>query len=192
MKGAVVSGIALLSLTLGAPTAARSEVPSLLSALNLGGYAPGERAPGFVGYTMHGPRLSLGDVRGKVVILTFWATWCPPCRTDLTLLEDLHRRLGAQQLAVIAVNVQEPSAVVRKYIEALSLTFTVLVDPRGEIQRSYGVIGLPTTFLIARDGRAVARAIGPRDWAGLPSRELVQALLNESVPPETPPETARP
>jgi peroxiredoxin len=167
-------------------------VSSLLSALNLGGYAPGERAPSFAGHTMHGPRLSLGDVRGKVVILTFWATWCPPCRTDLTSLEDLHRRLGSQHLAVIAVNVQEPSAVVRKYIEGLSLTFAVLADPRGEIQRSYGVIGLPTTFLIARDGRAVARAIGPRDWAGLPSRELVQALLDDSLLPETPSETGRP
>jgi peroxiredoxin len=188
----VVRGIVLLSLALGTPTAAQSEVSSLLSALNLGGYASGEQAPDFVGHTIHGPRLSLGDVRGKVVVLTFWATWCPPCRTDLTLLEDLHRRLGTQHLAVIAVNVQEPSAVVRQYIEVLSLTFEVLVDPRGEIRRSYGVIGLPTTFLIARDGRAVARAIGPRDWASPPSRELVQALLGESVPPKTPSETGRP
>jgi len=188
----VVSGIVLLSWALGAPAAARSEVSSLLSALDLGGYAPGEQAPDFVGQTMHGPRLSLGDLRGKVVVLTFWATWCPPCRTDLALLEDLHRHLGAQHLAVIAVNAGEPSPVVRQYVEALSLTFAVLVDPRGEIQRSYGVIGLPTTFLIARDGRPVARAIGPRDWTGFPSRQLLQALLHESVPPASPTETRRP
>jgi peroxiredoxin len=188
----VVRGIVLLSLALGTPTAARSEVSSLLSALNLGGYAFDEHAPDFVGHTIHGPRLSLGDVRGKVVVLTFWATWCPPCRADLVLLEDLYRRLGVEHLAVIAVNVQESSAVVQKYIDALGLTFAVLVDPRGEIQRSYGVIGLPTTFLIARDGRAVARAIGPRDWVSLPSRELLQALLSEAVPPATLSESGRP
>jgi peroxiredoxin len=188
----VISGIVLLSCALAAPAAARSDMSSLLSALDLGGYAHGERPPDFVGHTTHGLGLSLADVRGKVVVLTFWATWCLPCRTELALLEDLHRYLGAQHLAVIAVNAREPSPVIREYVEVLGLTFTVLVDPRGEIQRSYGVIGLPTTFLIARDGRAVARAIGPRDWAGSPSRALLQALLHEPVSPGAPSRTGRP
>ena len=187
----VVSGILLLSYALAAPAAARSDMSSLLSALDLGGYSPGERPPDFVGHSTHGPRVSLADLRGKAVVLTFWAMWCPPCRTELALLEDLHRHLGAQHLAVIAVNVREPSPAVREYVEGLGITFAVLVDPRGEIQRSYGVIGLPTTFLIARDGRAVARAIGPRDWAGSPSRELLQTLLHEPFPPAAPSGTGR-
>jgi peroxiredoxin len=188
----VVSGIFLLSWALAAPAAARSDMSSLLSALDLGGYSPGEQPPAFVGHTMHGQALSLANLRGKVVVLTFWATWCPPCRGEMALLEDLHRNLGAQRLAVVAVNVLEPSPVVREYVEALGLTFAVLVDPRGEIQRSYGVVGLPTTFLIARDGRAVARAIGPRDWAASPSRELFQTLLHEPVPPAAPSGTGQP
>jgi peroxiredoxin len=184
MKG-LVTGLVLLTQVVAAPTHASSDVSRLLSALELGGYTPGERPPDFVGRTADGKPLSLTDLRGNVVLLTFWASWCPPCRPDMVLLEDLHRTLGSQRLVVIAVNVRERPTVVRDYAAALGLTFAILVDPRGAIQASYGVIGLPTTFLIARDGRAVARAIGPRDWGGAPSRELIQLLLHEPAPPSS-------
>ena len=173
-----VGALFLLVHALAGPAVAGTELPTLLSALELGGYAAGELPPPFVGRTAHGAALSLRELRGKVVIVTFWATWCPPCRAELALLEDLSRELG-EEFAVVAVNVRESSPVVREYAAALGLTFAVLVDPHGEIQRSYGVIGLPTTFLIGRDGRAVARAIGPRDWAGTRSRELLTLLRDE-------------
>jgi peroxiredoxin len=181
----ILTGIVLLAWALAVSTAARADLSSLLSALDLGGYSPGERPPDFVGRTTHGSGVSLAALRGKVVILTFWATWCPPCRPELAMLEGLQRELGAQELVVVAVNAREPSPLVREYVETLGLTYAVLVDPRGEIQHAYGVIGLPTTFVIARDGRAVARAIGPRDWAGARSRELLLALLREPASPAT-------
>jgi peroxiredoxin len=180
-----LTGFVLLAWALAMSTAARADVSSLLAALDLGGYSPGERPPDFVGHTAHGSRVSLAALRGKVVILTFWATWCPPCRPELAMLEGLQRELGAQELAVVAVNTREASPLVREYVETLGLTYSVLVDPRGELQNAYGVLGLPTTFVIARDGRAVARAIGPRDWAGARSRELLQALLREAASPAT-------
>jgi peroxiredoxin len=180
-----LTGVVLLAWALAMSTAARADVSSLLAALDLGGYGPGERPPDFVGHTAHGSRVSLAALRGKVVILTFWATWCPPCRPELAMLEGLQRDLGAQELAVVAVNTREAAPLVREYVETLGLTYTVLVDPRGELQHAYGVLGLPTTFVIARDGRAVARAIGPRDWAGARSRELLQALLGEAASPAT-------
>lgn len=182
----VATGIVLLSCAFAAPATAWSDMPSLLSALGLGGYSYGERPPGFVGHTVHGQSLSLADLRGKVVVLNFWATWCPPCGAEMALLEDLGRNFGVQHLAVVAVNVRESSPLVRGYVETLGLTFFVLVDPKGEIQRLYGVIGLPTTFLIARDGRAVARAIGPRDWAGSRSLRLLRTLVDEPAPPAVP------
>jgi peroxiredoxin len=177
-----VSWILLVAWTLAASTAASADVSSLLSALDLGGYAKGERPPDFVGHATSGSRVSMADLRGKVVVLTFWATWCPPCKPELAVFENLYRLHDAEQLAVVAVNVRESLPVVRGYAEAQGLTFTVVADLQGDIQRAYGVIGLPSTFLIARDGRAVARAIGPRDWLSAPFRELLQALVGEPVP----------
>ena len=165
------------------PPAAAAELSSLLAALDLGGYSPGERPPAFAGRTPYGGGLTLGELRGKVVVLTFWATWCVPCRTELPLLETLHREIGPGELAVVAVNARERATAVREYAQELGLTFALVLDPRGEIQRLYGVVGVPTTFLIARDGRAVARAIGPRDWTTAQFRELVQTLVREPAMP---------
>ena len=75
-----------------------------LRALGLGGYAPKERPPGFTALTTEGGRLSLSGLRGKVVLLTFWATWCQPCRDEMPLFERLHRDLGREGLVVVGVN----------------------------------------------------------------------------------------
>ena len=91
--------------------------------------------------------------------------------------ERLHREFSARGLAVIGINARETSAIIREYAKELGLTFPLLLDDSGKINSSYGVIGLPTTFLIDRDGRAVALAVGPREWNGNPSRELIRALL---------------
>ncbi len=186
-------GALLLAQAFAAPVdAVSADLSSLLSALDLGGYARNERPPDFVGLTPAGPGLALADLHGQVVLLTFWATWCPPCGPELEALESLHRELGAQRLAIVAVNASEPVSIVRDYASARGLTFAVLVDPRGDIQRAYGVLGLPTTFVIARDGRAVARAIGARDWAGARSRELLRELLQEPALPRAPAGAGRP
>jgi peroxiredoxin len=189
----VVSGFLLLVQALASPVdAVAGHLSSLLSALDLGGYAKDERPPAFVGRTLHGPALALADLHGKVVVLTFWATWCPPCGPELEVLESFHRELGAQRLAIVAVNASESVPVVREYARARGLTFAVLIDPRGDIQRAYGVVGLPTTFVIARDGRAVTRAIGVREWAGARFRELLLELLDEPAVPRAPAGATRP
>ena len=94
-------------------------------------------------------------------------------------LERLHREFSDQGLAVMGINAREGTATIREYAKELGLTFPVILDPSGRINSAYGVIGLPTTFLIARDGRAVALAIGPKEWSGKPARALIQALLAE-------------
>jgi len=177
MRG--VAGSLLALVTILATPAAGQQDTDLLRALDLGGYQPGERPPEFIGRTVDGKRLSLAGLRGRVVLVTFWATWCPPCREEMSLLESLHRGLATEGLAVVGVNVREEGAAILEYAGALGLTFPLFLDPQGEIQSAYGVIGLPTTFLIARDGRAVARAIGSRDWGGPQARALIRALLME-------------
>ena len=166
---------------LNAAAAERPAVAKLLTALNASGYPFAMQPPEFSGATADGQRVSLDSLQGKVVILNFWATWCLECRPEMPMFERLHREFGAQGLSVVGINAREGATAVRVYAKELGLTFPLILDPRGTINAAYGVIGLPTTFLIGRDGRPVALAIGPRDWNGEPARALIPALLAEPV-----------
>jgi peroxiredoxin len=118
-------------------------------------------------------------MRGKVVIVNFWASWCAECRPEMPALQRLHRDFAARGLVMIGINAREDTATIRHYAQELGLTFPLLVDPDGKINAAYGVVGLPATFIIGRDGRAVAFAVGPREWASAPARALIETLLAE-------------
>ena len=152
---------------------------SLLKPLGLVGYSSPTTPPHFSGGTIDARQLSMTDLRGKVVLVNFWASWCVECRPEMPVLERLHREFGPRGLAIVGINAREQAAPVRQYAKALGLTFPLVLDPAGTINASYGVIGLPTTFLAARDGRAVAFAVGPREWGGAAARTLIEALLVE-------------
>jgi peroxiredoxin len=99
----------------------------------------------------------------------------------MVLFERLHQEFAAQGLTVLGVNVREEPQRLQRYAREAGLTYPLVLDPAGEIAQAYGVIGLPTTVLVGRDGRPVALAIGPRAWGSAEARALVQALLAESV-----------
>ena len=177
-----IAGVLIATVTiLPAPEVSRAEVTELPQKLNLTVYARGTKPPEFNGSTADGRTASLASLRGKVVLLNFWATWCQECRSEMPLFERLHRELTAQGLNVIGINAREGTAAIRAYTKELGVTFPVVLDPKGEINATYGVVGLPTTFLIGRDGQAIALAVGPRDWASVPARAIIQALLAESA-----------
>jgi cytochrome c biogenesis protein CcmG, thiol:disulfide interchange protein DsbE len=160
------------------------EIAALLKPLELIAYRPGTRPPAFSGPTLDGRQLSLTELRGKVVVVNFWASWCLECRPEMPVLQGLHRELAPRGLAVIGINAREDKLAVGRYAKELGLTFPLLLDPSGLINANYGVVGLPATFVVGRDGRAVAFAVGPRDWGGKPARALIDALLAE--PPSGP------
>lgn len=178
-SGVAVCVIAASMIAVNVLAAERPAIAKLLNALNASGYPSAMQPPEFSGFTVEGQRVSLDSLQGKVVILNFWATWCLECRPEMPMFERLHREFGAQGLSVVGINAREGATAVRVYAKELGLTFPLILDPRGTINAAYGVIGLPTTFLIGRDGRPVALAIGPREWNGEPARALIQALLAE-------------
>jgi len=178
-SGVAVCVIAAFMTALNAAAAERPAVANLLKALNASGYPSALQTPEFSGFTVDGQRVSLDSLQGKVVILNFWATWCLECRPEMPMFERLHREVGAQGLSVVGINAREEAASVRVYAKELGLTFPLIMDPSGKINSAYGVIGLPTTFLIGRDGRPVALAVGPREWSGKAARALIQVLLAE-------------
>ena len=174
-------GIVAVLTALNAMAAEPPTLAELLKALNLSGYSSVMQPPEFSGFTADGLRVSLAGLRGRVVLLNFWATWCLECRSEMPAFEQLHREFSAQGLAIVGINAREGTSTIREYTRELGLTLPLIADPTGKINSDYGVIGLPTTFLIGRDGRAVGLAIGPREWSAKPARALIQVLLAEPV-----------
>jgi peroxiredoxin len=99
----------------------------------------------------------------------------------MLLFELLHQDFAARGLTVLGVNVREETQRMQRYAREVGLTYPLVLDREGVIAKAYGVIGLPTTVVVGRDGRPVALAIGPRAWGSAAARALVQALLAESV-----------
>jgi peroxiredoxin len=148
-----------------------------LAQLDLAPYSRGTAPPDFSLRTPEGRIVSLAGLRGNVVVLNFWATWCRECRAEMPAFEMLHRRFGARGLVVVGVNTREGATAAQNYARELGLTFPVVLDSDGTVTSLYGVIGLPTTFLIGRDGRAVALAVGAREWASMAALDVAETLL---------------
>src|ERR1051325_1185621 len=171
------AALALVAILAGAAT--RVDMAELFNRLALTPYASGTKPPEFAGRTLDGKTLSLTSLRGKVVILNFWASWCLECRSEMPAFEQLHREFAARGLAVVGVNARETTSGLGRFAKELRLTFPLVVDGDGEINRAYGIVGLPTTFFIARDGRAVALAVGVREWRGAATKNIIMTLLAE-------------
>jgi peroxiredoxin len=169
---AVLNPLAILA-------AERPSVQELLRALNTSGYPTVLQPPEFSGITADGRKVTLANLSGRVVLLNFWAAWCRECRPEMSAFERLHREFSAQGLAVVGINAREGETTIREFGKELGLTFPLIADPTGKINSAYGVVGLPTTFLIDRSGRPVALAVGPREWNGKAARALIGALLTE-------------
>lgn len=140
--------------------------------------AAGKLAANFKLKDLKGDEISLASLRGKVVFLNVWATWCAPCREEMPSIESLYKDFKANKdFVVLAVSQDTDGAMVRPFLEQNHLSFTVLLDPRNEVGERYDVNGIPETFIIGRDGRIVAHHVGPYDWSNADIREALQELI---------------
>jgi thiol-disulfide isomerase/thioredoxin len=110
--------------------------------------------------------VTLADFHGKVVLLTVWATWCHPCEAEVRQLARLQSTLGGDSFAVVALSIDQGGlAHVQSFYEQAGVSqLGLYVDSAGYIVRDLNIVGIPTALLIGRDGREVARAVGPIDW----------------------------
>jgi peroxiredoxin len=135
-----------------------------LIALATGPTAPGEvgsPAPDFSLEDTAGRTVTLGDYRGKVVLINFWATWCLPCRAEMPELESIYRARRGDGFEVVAIDLQESDAEVQPFMEELGLTFPALLDRDGFVSRAYRARALPSSFLVDRQGTIRYVKIGP-------------------------------
>lgn len=146
------------------PTPARSFVtvtPSLVpTSPSTPTPVPGRQAPDFTLPTLDEQTISLSDLRGQRVLINFWATWCGPCRIEMPVIERIYERYRDQGFVVLAVNVEEPEDRVRPFVAELGLTFPILLDENGDVVRQYGIVGLPTSVFVNRDGLIFQQHLG--------------------------------
>ncbi len=120
----------------------------------------GSPAPNFALKDLDGNMIYLEETLGKVVLLNFWATWCGPCRVEMPFFERTYAEFKDEDFVVLAVDFDEPIEAVRAFKEELNLNFPILLDPGGEVQRTYRVLGYPTSVLIDREGLIHAIHVG--------------------------------
>jgi thiol-disulfide isomerase/thioredoxin len=136
-----------------------------------------KQAPRFVRPDVNGKRIDLEHYRGKVVLLNFWATWCAPCRVELPTFSSWQGRYGQDGLQVIAVSMDDDSAPVIKAVSELQLNFPVLMGDEKLGNEYGGVLGLPVTYLVGRNGKILARYAGETDLDQIESK--VRELLSQ-------------
>jgi cytochrome c biogenesis protein CcmG, thiol:disulfide interchange protein DsbE len=147
--------LALLTMTLAA---AGCDIPSAT-------IEPGAPVPSFQAPELDGSEVSLASLRGEVVLLNVWATWCYPCRREMPSFEALHQEFAAEGLRVVAVSIDSRGARrdIEEFLGEYGITFTILHDAEKRITTSFRTLGVPETFLIDREGRLVKRWTGRID-----------------------------
>jgi peroxiredoxin len=124
-----------------------------------------------------GGKFRLSDHRGKVVMVNFWATWCPPCLEEMPAMDRLYRQHKDAGFTLVAVSVDADGAKIAPFLTAHKLTFPVGLDPRMDLANGYAVRALPSSFIVGRDGNLAALAIGPRHWDSDAAHSLVEGMV---------------
>jgi peroxiredoxin len=156
---------------------ARMSVADAIKELDLIKPARQKLADDFTVPTPGGDKFRLADQRGKVVMVNFWATWCPPCLEEMPAMERLYRKHKDAGFTLVAISVDADPGKVTPFVTEHKLTMPIGVDPRMDLANTYGVRALPSSFVVSRDGHLTALAIGPRHWDNTAAHALVEGLL---------------
>jgi peroxiredoxin len=152
----------------------------------MGGYSPAdsgknpsviEKAADFSLKDLRGGTVPFSSMRGKVVLLSFWATWCPPCVSEMPSLNKLYQELRPRGFEVVAVSLDRSADDVREYTGKKGFKFLILMDEGNKVARLYKVFSTPTTFLIDRKGNIIERFYGEYDWQDRDIRAKIEKLF---------------
>ena len=140
-------------------------------------------APELKANDLNGSAKTLADYRGKVVLLNFWASWCPPCLREMPSMERLRLKMAGRPLAIVALDSAETADEVKAFLSRMKLGFPVLLDPEGSNTKRWKVFALPTSFLLDAEGRVRYVLTGPTEWDEGEALEVIESLLAEIPAP---------
>ncbi len=135
----------------------------------------GYPAPDFTLKDLDGNTVRLSDLRGKVIFINFWATWCPPCRAEMPEIEAVHQEYKDKGVVVLGVDISEPESTVRQYIQEGGFSWTIVLDKTGEVSRDYQITAIPTSFFLDREG--IIRVVN----IGAMTKRAMEAKLAEAM-----------
>jgi peroxiredoxin len=136
-----------------------------------------QKAPDFTLKDLKGNPVTLSSLKGKVVLLNFWATWCPPCVAEMPQLNKLHKKMGSQGLEIVAVSTDSLIEYPRDFVSKNNIAFRVLYDEEHTVARLFKVFSMPTTFLIDKRGVIVEKFFGDYEWADADMVKKIEKLL---------------
>lgn len=131
--------------------------------------------------SLRGAPVKLSSLKGKVVVLNLWATWCGPCRAEMPSMQRMYDRLKGDGLEILAVNLMEDKPRVQSFAQELKLTFPILLDSSGRVGREYDARAIPTTYVLDRRGLIFARAVGAREWDTTEMIDLLRGILRDGT-----------
>ncbi len=137
----------------------------------------GKPAPDFTLKDTTGTVWKLSNLKGNLVFVNFWATWCPPCRDEMPSMEALHRRLASEKFLMLSVLYNDDPGQAAQYVHTNGFTFPLLLDPIGEAARAYGITGVPETYIVDQDGILREKIIGPVQWSSAGAITMVGKYL---------------
>jgi peroxiredoxin len=135
-----------------------------------------EEVPNFT-FTLDNASRELSDLQGQVVVLNFWASWCPPCVAEMPSLERLHKQFEGRGLMVLGISVDEDATIYESFLRDHRITFPNHRDPDRSISALYGTFMYPETYIIDGEGRLVRKIIGPLEWDSPQVVEFLSRLL---------------
>ncbi|MGA3024551.1 MAG: TlpA disulfide reductase family protein [Bryobacteraceae bacterium] len=136
----------------------------------------GDTAPAFSITTDQGHRITPTDFGGRVLVLNFWATWCPPCVEETPSLSEFQKRMAASGVVVVGVSVDKNPKLYNQFLKRFSPSFQTARDPDEGIPNSYGTYQYPETYVIDRNGKVVQKVIGSRNWMDPDNISSIQSL----------------
>jgi len=145
--------------------------------LTFGSYAYAQKAPAFV-LPGDNKTINLNKLKGKVVYLDFWASWCDPCRKSFVWMNDMHSRYAGKKFTIVAVNLDSSKADATKFLEQLPASFDIAYDPDGSVASKYNLKAMPTSYLIDKKGQLVFAHKGYREGDAKEIEEKIHQLIN--------------